>query len=332
MRSYHFAFLFLLPCFVSCQQVQEQAFSGIPAVMGQAKGEPTPTTSNIVFQSTDGGQHWQDISAGLPKGFEPTMLFANNGELYLGAEQGVYRNGNASKSGAWEKDMTLTEPYTTFSDGPGGIIAYSQSRVFQKLYNSDLWMPIFKDFKGQNIRLVFTAKNGSLFICSDNGIYKSTDQGKTWQHVMQQGWVIEMVESDGVLLCTNQQGILRSTDGGENWEVVLSEGGVGIAVEVIEGGFASIVYNTKSETRRVRISTDGGKTWQAIDEGLPPSMLISSIKQVGNDFYCGHPKGIYRSVDGGKTWQLLIPTIGDKVFDLSVSGEVVYAILKNGGC
>jgi photosystem II stability/assembly factor-like uncharacterized protein len=97
--------------------------------------------------------------------------------------------------------------------------------------------------------------------------------------------MIHMVESDGVLICTNQGGILRSTDQGEHWETVISEGGVGIAVEVIQGGFAAITYNTESETRRVRISSDGGKTWQAIDAGIPPHANIASIKQVGENFF-----------------------------------------------
>jgi hypothetical protein len=87
---------------------------------------------------------------------------------------------------------------------------------------------------------------------------------------------------------------------------------VGIDVEVINGGFAAITYNIETESRRLRTSTDGGKTWQAIDAGLPPSKLISSIKQVGDYFYCGHPDGIYRCAVGGNFWELLLPTIGKK--------------------
>lgn len=300
----------------------------------EASSENTASaTANIIFQSTDGGYSWQDISAGLPVDFKPAAFFAGNGELFLGAERGVYRNSTVSKPTVWEKDLSLVESHTAVSAGPTGMIAYSnRCRFFQKLDNTDVWLPIFTNFEGQSVRTVFTAKDGSIFIGCDSGIFKSADQGKTWKHVMQDGWMIDMVESNGVLLCTNEGGILRSTDGGEHWEVVLSEGGVGIAVEVIEGGFAAITYNTESETRRVRTSTDGGMTWQAIDAGLPPSSLISSVKQLGHYFYCGHPKGIYRSADSGKTWELLLPTIGEKVFDLSVSDKVVYAVLRNGGC
>ena len=143
---------------------------------------------------------------------------------------------------------------------------------------------------------------------------------------------MKLVESNGVLMATSQGGIIRSTDDGENWNCVLNEGGVGIAVERINGGFAAITYNTESETRRVRTSYDGGKTWQPIDAGLPASLSIASIIQVGEYFFCGHPTGIFRSSDKGKTWKLLLPSIENKVFNLFVSGNVIYAIPRDGGC
>ena len=161
-----------------------------------------------------------------------------------------------------------------------------------------------------------------------NGLFKSTNSGKTWKQVHTGGWV----ESNGVLLATSQRGILRSTDDGENWDLVISEGGVGIAVERIKDGFAAITYNTESKTRRVRTSYDGGKTWQPIDAGLPASLSIASIIQVGEYFFCGHPAGIFRSSDKGKTWKLLLPSIENKVFNLFVSGNVIYAIPRSGGC
>ena len=143
---------------------------------------------------------------------------------------------------------------------------------------------------------------------------------------------MKLVESNGVLMATSQNGILRSTDDGENWDCVLNEGGVGIAVAPIKGGFAAITANTQLMARTVRASYDGGKTWQPIDAGLPASLHIASIIQVGEYLFCGHPAGIFRSSDKGKTWKLLLPSIENKVFNLCVSGNVIYAIPGNGGC
>ena len=173
---------------------------------------------------------------------------------------------------------------------------------------------------------------------------------------------MKLVEANGVLVATSQDGIIQSTDDGESWDCVISEGGVGIAIERINGGFAAITCNTESMTRRVRTSCDDGKTWQPIDAGLPAQAFIvpvdkplsqvnapdsvwhpintglpeqafiTSIVQVGKYFFCGHPTGVFRSSDKGKTWNLLLPSIENKVFNLFVSGNVIYAMPRSGGC
>jgi len=59
---------------------------------------------------------------------------------------------------------------------------------------------------------------------------------------------------------------------------------------------------------------------------------MTSIVQVGEDFFSAHPDGIFRSSDKGKTWKLLLPSVEDKVFNLLVSGNVIYVIPSKGGC
>ncbi|RZK46587.1 MAG: hypothetical protein EOO94_02445 [Pedobacter sp.] len=154
---------------------------------------------------------------------------------------------------------------------------------------------------------------------------------------------------DGVMIATDQKGIKRSTDNGKHWEWVIAEGGVGIAVERINRGIAAITYSAATKSRRLRISMDKGETWQIIDEGMPPSPLISSIKQVGQYLICGHPDGIYRSADMGKTWKKVLRGVNDKeslfieawknsssenkmVFKLHVSGDTLYAAVVPAGC
>lgn len=110
----------------------------------------------------------------------------------------------------------------------------------------------------------------------------------------------------------------------------LNAGGMGWK-ETCANGFAAINYNAESKTRRIRTSTDGGLTWQPIDMALPPSSLISTIQQVGDDFYCGHPDGIYRSVDKGKSWYLAVPATEKKVFNLFTHNGVMYALQQEGG-
>lgn len=327
------SFLLLFPFLFSGRPAAKSALTqtGVSVVSTGSTAVVAPA-ANLVFKSEDGGNSWQDISAGLPSGKQIDYFLTYQGEAITGAGAGVYRSAIGAASPVWRKDFLLPEQVNGMYAGRKGLYAYSGHNGFFQNIGQDIWVKSFPDLKGQFFRTLMESADGALFIGTDNGIFKSADRGNTWKHVYEQGWVIKMVESDGVLLCTNQQGILRSSDGGEHWDVVISEGGVGIAVEVIAGGFAAITYNTTSETRRIRISSDAGKTWQAIDGGLPPHANIASIKQVGEYFFCGHPAGIYRSSDRGNTWKLIRPSLGDKVFNLFVSGKVIYALPMAGGC
>jgi photosystem II stability/assembly factor-like uncharacterized protein len=257
--------------------------------------------ANIVFKSTDGGQSWQDISEGLPGDLRDDYdigrngFFANDKELWLTDGNRIYHTKPNSKTAFWAKEV-----------------------------------------------------------------------GKTWKQI-HTGGGNKIVESNGVLLTTSNTGIIRSTDGGKNWELVISEGGVGIDVACIKGGFAAINYSITAGTRRIRTSYDGGKTWQPIDAGFPGQAIAdsplrpinagnpaaqgsndsiwhpkedappvleykTSIIQVGEKFFCGHTDGVYMTSDKGKTWKLVLPSEKGKMFNLFVSGNVIYALQWYNHC
>ena len=336
MKIHNLAFLllFLFP-FAFDQAFEIPKSSSAPDSTQKQKAGKTGA-ANIIFKSADGGRTWQDISEGLPanlqeEGIPRDGFLATDYGIYLRAGSGMYYSKPNSAIPVWEKEFL---PYNLGSivAGKTGMLAFNYGgRFLQKVNGTGLWLPIYQDFKGKSIRTVFETKD-AVFIGCDWGLYKSDNREKSWERVYDGGWVMKVVESDGVLLATSQSGIIRSTDGGVSWVNVISEGGVGIAIEHIAGGFAAITCNTETESRRVRTSYDGGKTWQPIDAGLPGSLYTASITEVGQYLFCGHPAGIYRSSDKGKTWKLLLPAIQDKVFNLSVSGNVIYAIPRGGGC
>lgn len=321
-------------------------------------------TANIVFKSADGGQTWQDISKGLPENSAEGGFYADESGLWLRAGKGTYHSNPNSTTTFWQKEI-FPDNWSSIAAGKSGMFAYNYwGQIVQKISGTSVWSPVYTNFKS-NIRTVFETAGGAIFVGSDNGLYKSTDNGKTWKQVHGGGWVIKMVEQNGVLVATSMSGIIRSADDGEHWSVVISEGGVGIDVARIQGGFAAITYSTAAQTRRLRTSYDGGKTWQAIDAGFPgqaitdsPWPLINignpaqgadsawhpkeaappapeyktSIIQVGENFFCGHTDGIYKSLDKGKTWKLVLPADKGKMFILSVSGKVIYAVQMESHC
>lgn len=306
--------------------------------------------TNIILQSKDGGKTWQDISQGLPESEEPEDFFAGESEVYLRFENEMYRSKSNLQAPVWVKENVLDPQGTSIAFNYSGVLAFNyEGKIYQKMHAPETWLPIYTNFKNQSVETIFETSDGTVFVGCRDGLYKSVDKGRSWKHVKNEGWVMDIVESEGVLLGTGQNGIMRSTDNGEHWEWVISEGGVGIAVERIDGGFAAISCNTKTNSRRIHISLDNGKTWKAIDEGLRPSLFISSVKQIGEYLICGHPDGIFRSSDLGKTWNKVQPSVNinqfkfiqtlnsvepppGKVFKIYVSGNVLYAFARGAGC
>ena len=132
-----------------------------------------------------------------------------------------------------------------------------------------------------------------------NGMYKSTDAGKTWTHVglddtRQIGKVIVDPRNPDVVFvaalghaygANPDRGVYRSRDGGATWQKVLFRNNdVGAIDLAFDPGDPQTVYATLWNTRRppwiiyppsygpgsgVYKSTDGGANWQQLTRGLP---------------------------------------------------------------
>ncbi len=138
-----------------------------------------------------------------------------------------------------------------------------------------------------------------------DGVYKSTDAGKTWMHLGLEltrqiaGIVVHPDDSDVVYVAaqgaysgaTKERGIYKSTDGGETWENVLFvDENSGCSHLVMDPTNSRILYATMWDHRRlpwqvrsggpgsgVYKTTDAGKTWKKIEEGLPKELGKMSI-------------------------------------------------------
>ena len=327
-------------------------FPFLPTTDSQQKqNKNKPGVANIVFKSADGGQTWQDISKGLPEnlreaGIRGDSIFANDKGLFLKVGSELYHSTPNATAPFWTKE--IPGEHCSIAAGKTGIFANNYWGINLKNSNgTSVWSPIFENFQEPRIRSVFETAGGAIFIGTDRGFFKTANSGKTWKHIHAGSLVGHLAESDGVLLAISMRRIIRSTDNGENWALVASDSSVAWDVKPIKGGFVAITAGSESGTRSLRTSYDGGKTWQPMDAGEKVFIdsiwrtwndrprvqaFQTSITQVGENFFCTHPHGIFRSPDKGKTWKLLLPSIKDRGFNLFFSGNVIYAIPSKGGC
>lgn len=343
MQIHILALLFFFQTLTACQQDQGKnqpaaaslAFLSVSDCQkGTEKALPTP--ASIVFQSVDAGQTWQDLSDGLPVYFEAGRVYADNNEIYLASEEGLYHRSTSIVAPMWVKEDLLGDKITDIYPGQSGMYASSYGKGFYKgIPGTGIWKSMHDALDDKTVRTVLEASDGAVFVGCESGIYKSVDGGNSWKQVYNKGGVNNLTASGDVLLCGTYTGLQRSTDGGEHWEQVLTDDGSAYKTKRIEGGFITITGGgawQDNNPNKLYTSADEGKTWQSIDAGLPLIRDIYDVAQAGKYIFCSTDAGISRSADGGKTWEFVRVRANEKeMFNLAVSGQMVFAV-KVFGC
>ncbi len=310
--------------------------------------------AKTVFRSADGGLTWQDISLGLPgnlpaEGIPGDSIFADDKGLFLKLGGELFHSAVQATDNFWSHEK-LPLNSSSILPGRSGYLALKYwNASLNTTSGASIWSPVFENGQGPRIRSSFETTAGTLFIGTDRGIFKTDNSGKTWKLVYEGELVGHLAESDGVLLSTSLGKIIRSTDNGDNWAPVISEDSVAYDIKPIKDGFVAITAASPSAPRRLSTSFDGGKTWQSVHSALQDKTLVDSIwrnwdhrpilkssqnaiTQVGENFICVHPQGIFSSLDKGKTWKLLVPSVDNKAFNLYGSGNLIYAVSSKRGC
>lgn len=224
---------------------------------------------------------------------------------------------------------------------PGNPLVYyigaSSGGIWKSTDGANTWFPIFDDQPAQSIGAlaiapsdynVVWAGTGEAFVRSNisigNGVYKSTDAGKTWKHMGLEKTgrigrvVIDANDPDTVFVAAlghcygpqKERGIFRTKDGGKTWEHVLFVG---------------------EDTGCFEIAMDPTNS-RILFAGMWPLVI-----HTWGRFSGGPNGGIWKSTDEGDTWKRLTgrglpsPPIGKVGLAIAQSNpQVVYALIETG--
>jgi len=209
--------------------------------------------------------------------------------------------------------------------------------IFKTTDNGAHWDAIFDDQPVSSIGSLAVAASdsnvvwagtGEAFIRSNisigNGIYKSTDAGRTWTHMGldKTGRIgrvlIDPKNPDTVLACAlgnaygpqPERGVFRTTDGGKTWERTLfvdeNTGCSDIAMDsanprTVFAGMWQLEIHTWGRSSGgpgsgLFKSTDGGATWKRLEgHGLPKPPIGKVSPQIAHS----NPKRVYALIETG---------------------------------
>ena len=215
------------------------------------------------------------------------------------------------------------------------------------------WNPIFDDESTQSIGAIAVAPSDPNIVyvgtgeglhrpdlSVGDGIYKSTDAGKTWTHLgLRDGQQIPALAVDprdpnrvfAAVLGhpygpSEERGLYRSADGGQTWQRVISKDeNTGGSDVQIDPSNPDVVYASMWEAREgpwedgnefngtnggLFKSTDGGSTWRPLTKGLPKDLAQIYVAIAPSDSrrlyatvaVASGKLGVYRSDDAGENW------------------------------
>ena len=163
--------------------------------------------------------------------------------------------------------------------------------------------------------------NSQRSVSMGDGVYKSVDGGKSWKNVGLEKSehiskiVVDPRDSNVVYVAAQgplwapggDRGLYKTTDGGKTWKDVLTiSENTGVTDVVLDPSNPDILYASAYQRRRhvftlidggpesaIHKSTDGGKTWTKLKDGLPKE----DMGRIGLAIAPHNPKIIYATIE-----------------------------------
>jgi photosystem II stability/assembly factor-like uncharacterized protein len=202
-------------------------------------------TFHLPWKTTDSGRTWRPIHDGMIDDSDVMSLLidhATPGRVYAGACSGIYR----SDADQWQKIQGI--PYT----------ARRTYVITQDPEHPD-----------------------SVFAATSEGLWKTSDAGKTWHRTTPQDWVVNtVVVSSGrpgrVVIGTEQLGVLISDDGGEHFQ----DANAGffhrqiLALALDPSHLGRILAVLANASEPIVATGDGGKSWLPLGPGVRTEQML----------------------------------------------------------
>ena len=298
--------------------------------VGTGESNPRNDVSygNGVYKSTDGGKTWANVGLGATKFISRILIDPKDPQHVIVGALGDVFSDSAERGVYVTYDGGKTWSNTLFVGNESGVSDLAMSPQAPSVIYAGVW-----EFQ----RRPWTFRSGG----DRDGLYRSTDGGRTWARVNGGGLPDGITGRIGLAvapsdpnrvyaLIESAHGILwRSDDGGASWKLVSSN----TLVDQRPFYFSHLEVDPKNPdhvytaSTSLGESTDGGKNFKAIARDVHGD--FHSIWIAPNDskrMMVGEDGGYALSVNGGGTWTFAVNLPIGQFYRVGLGNDNPYTI------
>ena len=164
---------------------------------------------------------------------------------------------------------------------------------------------------GGDVSSITQTVNGTIFICSLDGVFRLTDNGSTWKRVRQRTGHIDPASDATAIACSLSgdvynaagDGLFASRDNGETWDVLPYDVRIGYPVTQLLVDARGAVFVVEW-LWKLNVSRDKGNTWSKVPTtGIPsdPGRWMVAVDSSAH-LLLGTPVGLFRSPADSIEW------------------------------
>jgi len=284
--------------------------------------------------STDEGLTWTVTGNGISAYYPVLAWYALDNRLFVGTDDGAFVSLDSGASFTRsDSGAPPNSPIRAFQFFKDKFYMGTTDGVYVSSDSGANWTPACPAVLSYTPIQTLAASDTILYAGSNNAFYLSNDPLLNWSASgagLPAGGVSAIrVNNDTLLAGLDGGGVYRSTDGSASWSA--SNSGMNNVhfsfLREIGGRIYAGCWNGFS------VSSDTGKSWTGLNNGLPGTLPVASFSTFGSIFFLGVSSwGAYMSPDSGQTWYDASSGLWPNgAFSFAALGDKLFAGVWNDG-
>ena len=265
-------------------------------------GNTGSALSGTIYRTTDGGTTWSAQTSAHPTEAPRGIFFTDALHGTVVGDRGTIQttDDGGQTWTAREAGTTLRLWSVAYTDVDTGVAVGDFGTILRTTDGGETWTDVDSPLN-RDIRDVWFSDAQNGYAVGENGVYRTTDGGLTWDAETVVGLSgLTGVSGFGadVSVVGNSTVIARSADAGTTW--TLQHSGSSGHLRDVRYADATTAVAVGSPSWR---TTDGGGTWAEIEVGGSAISFGTAEKGI----IAGSGGAVSRTTDAGATWEAVLP-------------------------